>query len=78
MAVFKWMAAITVDINQVNGKEGLMPVLKFFVPPLTREINDDGAPEEVKNLAQEVAELIKGFFSFLSSSLLLHFVLTIH
>ncbi len=35
-------------------------MLKFFVPPLTREINDDGAPEEVRNLAQEVADLIKG------------------
>ena len=54
------MAAVAVDLNQVRGKEGLLPNLKFFVPPLTREVNDDGAPEEVKNLAQEVSDLIKG------------------
>ncbi len=54
------MAAVAVDLNQVAGKEGLATVLKFFVSPLTREINDDGSPQEVKNLAQEVSELIKG------------------
>lgn len=60
LAVFKWMAAIAIDLNQVAGKEGLEPILKFFVSPLTREINDDGSPQEVKTLAQEVSELIKG------------------
>jgi hypothetical protein len=60
VSVFKWIAAVAVDLNQVSGKEALTSMLKFFVPPLTREINDDGAPEEVRNLAQEVAELIKG------------------
>jgi len=47
-------------LNQVAGKEGLGTVLKFFVSPLTRDINDDGSPKEVKDLAQEVSELIKG------------------
>ncbi|KZS08061.1 Small subunit processome component 20 [Daphnia magna] len=60
LAVFKWMAAVAVDLNQVAGKEGLANVLKFFVSPLTRDINDDGSPKEVKDLAQEVSELIKG------------------
>jgi hypothetical protein len=54
------MEKVAVDLNQVSGKEALTSMLKFFVPPLTREINDDGAPEEVRNLAQEVGELIKG------------------
>ena len=54
------MAAVSVDLNQVAGKDALVDVLKFFVPPLTREINDDGAPEEVRNLAQEVADVVKG------------------
>jgi hypothetical protein len=58
--VFKWIAAVAVDLNQVAGKEGLGTVLKFFVSPLTRDINDDGSPKEVKDLAQEVSELIKG------------------
>lgn len=35
-------------------------MLKFFVPPLIREINDDGAPKEVREHAQQVAEIIKG------------------
>lgn len=60
MAAYKWIAAVALDLNQVSGKEGLLPVLKFFVPPLIRDIEDDGAPEEVKTLAQEVADLIKG------------------
>jgi hypothetical protein len=60
LAVFKWMAAVAVDLNQVAGKEGLETVLKFFVSPLTRDINDDGSPKEVKDLAHEVSELIKG------------------
>lgn len=51
-------------MNQVSGKEGLVNVLKYFVSPLTREINDDGSPQEVKTLAQEVSELIKGNIIF--------------
>lgn len=56
------MAAVAVDLNQVSGKEGLASILKFFISPLTRDINDDGSPKEVKSLAQEVSELIKGIF----------------
>lgn len=62
--MFKWIAAVAVDLNQVAGKEALLPVLKFFVSPITREINDDGSPQEVKTLAQEVSDLIKGIFNF--------------
>ena len=54
------MAAISIDLNQISGKEGLLPMLKFFIPPLIREINDDGAPKEVREHAQQVAEIIKG------------------
>jgi hypothetical protein len=54
------MAAIAVDLNHFGGKDSVLPMLQFFIPPLTREANDDGAPEEVRNLSQEVAELIKG------------------
>jgi hypothetical protein len=54
------MAAIAVDLNHFGGKDRVLPMLQFFIPPLTRETNDDGAPEEVRNLSQEVAELIKG------------------
>lgn len=56
------MAAVALDLKEVAGKEAVIPVLKFFVSPLTREINDDGSPAEVKSLAQEVSELIKGNF----------------
>lgn len=61
------MAAVAVDLNQVAGKEGLANVLKFFVSPLTRDINDDGSPKEVKDLAQEVSELIKGIISWFNN-----------
>jgi len=60
VSVFKWMKKVAVDLSKVSGKEALTSMLKFFVPPLTREINDDGAPEEVRKRAQKVAELIKG------------------
>lgn len=55
------MAAIAVDLNNFGGKDKVLPMLQFFIPPLTREANDDGAPEEVRKLSQEVAELIKGY-----------------
>jgi hypothetical protein len=53
------MEDVAVDFNQNSGKEALTSVLKFLVPPLTREINGDGAPEEVRTKAREVAERIK-------------------
>ena len=52
------MDDVAVDLNQVAGKEALTS-LKFFVPPLTREISDDGAPGEVRRKAHKVAERIK-------------------
>lgn len=57
------MAAIAIDLNQSAGRDGVLPMLQFFIPPLTRETNDDGSPEEVKKLSQEVAELIKGLYT---------------
>lgn len=54
------MAAVSGDLHQVSGKEGLTEMVKYFVPPLAREMGDDGAPQEVRNLSQEVAEIIKG------------------
>lgn len=54
------MAAVSGDLYQVSGKEGLTEMVKYFVPPLAREMGDDGAPQEVRNLSQEVAEIIKG------------------
>lgn len=54
------MAAVAVDLNHLDGKDRVLPMLQFFIPPLTRETNDDGAPEDVRKLSQEVAELIKG------------------
>ncbi len=73
LSVFKWMAAVARDLHEVGGTEALKAVLKFFVPPLTREINDDGAPEEVRNFAQEVADLVKGllfYFHFMSCAII--------
>jgi hypothetical protein len=52
------MDDVSVDLHQVAGKEALTSMFKFFVPPLTREIGDDGA-HEVRNRVQEVAERIK-------------------
>ena len=54
------MKEVAVDLNQVAGQEALTSMLKFFVPPLTREIHDYGAPEEVRKRAQEVSDSIKG------------------
>ena len=75
VSVFKWMAAVAGDLHQVSGKEGLTEMVKYFVPPLAREMGDDGAPQEVRDLSQEVAELIKGwicqdfYFYWYSSSI---------
>ena len=61
------MAAVAGDLYQVSGKEGLTEMVNYFVPPLAREIGDDGAPQEVRDLSQEVAEIIKGSAVFLYS-----------
>lgn len=56
-SVFKWMAAVSLDL----GAELLPSVAHIMIPPLQREIHDASglADPAIKTLAQEVLDLLK-------------------
>ncbi|XP_060070430.1 small subunit processome component 20 homolog [Ylistrum balloti] len=56
-SVFKWMAAVSLDL----GAELLSPVAHIMIPPLQRETNDASGMTDpaIKSLAQEVLDLLK-------------------
>lgn len=56
-SVFKWMAAVSLDL----GAELLPSVARIMIPPLQREIHDASglADPAIKTLAQEVLDLLK-------------------
>ncbi|XP_064627386.1 small subunit processome component 20 homolog [Lineus longissimus] len=57
-SVFKWMAAVSVDL----GSDHLPEFLPFMLPPLFRETTDSSsaADESLKVLGNEVIEMMKG------------------
>ncbi|XP_033739688.1 small subunit processome component 20 homolog isoform X2 [Pecten maximus] len=56
-SVFKWMAAVSLDL----GAELLPSVAHIMIPPLQRETNDASGMTDpaIKSLAQEVLDLLK-------------------
>ncbi|KAK3096539.1 hypothetical protein FSP39_001125 [Pinctada imbricata] len=56
-SVFKWVAAVSLDL----GQELLPSVVKFMLPPIQREINESNpnCDTDLKNLALEVLEILK-------------------
>ncbi|XP_069485978.1 small subunit processome component 20 homolog [Ambystoma mexicanum] len=56
--IFKFLGAIAVDL----GKERVQPYLATIITPLYRELNSSYAEQDptLKNLSQEVVELLKG------------------
>ncbi|KAL4233743.1 hypothetical protein ACF0H5_008423 [Mactra antiquata] len=57
MNVFKWLAAVSLDL----GESMETKVLSAMLPPLQRELNDQSMyqDENLRTLAQEVVELLK-------------------